>query len=137
MTNPSPVPVDLALPARRELTRWGHRKPWYICPATQMHHGIFCFRAGGLHREPVSERALLDWTGGPPRRNAVLSIRPPYLYTAAMRVAVSNCSEKLWWRMDALSPSADLLLPPVMYVRRVRRPITVCYMFVYDVHEFS
>ena len=63
-------------------------------------------RSRGLHREPVSEGAPLDWTGGPPRHEAlhgvVLSNRPPNFYTAAMRVAVSRRSEKSRWRMDTL-----------------------------------
>ena len=58
------------------------------------------FRSRGLLREPVSERerAPLDWTGGPPRHEAlhgvVLSNRPPNFYTAAMREAVSRRAEK-------------------------------------------
>ena len=56
-------------------------------------------RSRGLHREPVSERAPLDWTGGPPRHEAlhgvVLSNRPPNFYTAAMRGAVSRRAEKI------------------------------------------
>ena len=63
-------------------------------------------RSRGLHREPVSEGAPLDWTGGPPRHEAlhgvVLSNRPPNFYTAAMRVAVSRRSDKSRWRMDTL-----------------------------------
>ena len=73
-------------------------------------------RSRGLHHEPVSERAPLDWTGGPPRHEAlhgvVLSNRPPNFYTAAMRVAVSRRSEKSRWRMDTLRPSAAMLPPP-------------------------